>query len=102
MQRKENAVDALFAELDQSLAISRSIFGGTTELDDDLRWDDVREKALIRCEKNCPICMCSFKQTKKRSKVLLSCTHIFHEKCILAFEKFNADKLIHNCPVCRR
>ena len=102
IQRKEDAVDALFAELDQSLAISRSIFGGTEELKDGVRWDNIREQALIRCEENCPICMCNFATTKrKRKKVLLSCTHVFHEKCIEAFENFNSNKLLQNCPVCR-
>ena len=100
MDKNENAVNALFAELDKNLAISRSIFGGA-ESDEDIRWNNIREKALLRCDETCPICMCAFKTTANRKRTLLSCTHIFHEKCIQAFEKFNEHKVLHNCPVCR-
>ena len=49
MNKNENAVNALFAELDKNLAISRSIFGGA-ESDEDIRWNNIREKALLRCD----------------------------------------------------
>ena len=102
MEEKDSAVDALFAELDQSLAMSRSIFGGPNDITKSpSRWDEVRESALKRCEEDCPICMCSFAKDKKRSKVLLSCSHVFHEKCIKTFESFNGEKLVNTCPVCR-
>ena len=100
MDKKEDAVNALFAELDKNLAISRSIFGGA-ESDEDIRWNNIREKALLRCDETCPICMCAFKTTASRKRALLSCTHVFHEKCIQAFEKFNDNKVLHECPVCR-
>ena len=46
--------------------------------------------------------MCNFATTKrKKKKVLLSYTHVFHEKCIEAFENFNSNKLLQNCSVCR-
>ena len=109
MEVKESAVDALFAELDQSMAMSRSIFGGPNELSKSpSRWDNVRETALKRAAEECPICMCNFstqahdKKGRKRAKVLLSCSHVFHEKCITTFESFNNDKHGPNtCPVCR-
>ena len=109
MEVKESAVDALFAELDQSMAMSRSIFGGPNDISKSpSRWDNVREIALKRGTEECPICMCNFstqahdKKGRKRAKVLLSCSHVFHEKCIATFESFNSDKDGPNtCPVCR-
>ena len=35
-----------------------------------------------------------------RETVLLSCTHVFHLKCIQAFENFNVFGK-RQCPVCR-
>ncbi|GMI26165.1 hypothetical protein TeGR_g2084 [Tetraparma gracilis] len=32
---------------------------------------------------------------------LLSCTHVFHQKCILSFEQFNIYEGVNLCPICR-
>ena len=37
----------------------------------------------------------------RKSKVLLSCSHIFHQTCIEAFEEFAVGERINVCPVCR-
>ena len=37
---------------------------------------------------------------KKRSLCVLSCSHVFHSACILAFEAFNIYELLL-CPLCR-
>ncbi|CAM9582424.1 unnamed protein product [Ectocarpus sp. 4 AP-2014] len=38
---------------------------------------------------------------KQRERLLLSCSHVFHEACLKAFEGFNIYE-VHLCPVCRQ
>ena len=83
-------------------------------------WTAVRRVAEDRGLCDCPICMTSLKRSKKNNSsdsfvnnnqpqspasrkqvALLSCSHVFHETCIEAFENFNSNKLLQNCPVCR-
>ena len=39
-------------------------------------------------------------QSSKNS-VLLSCSHIFHKKCLESFERFSLDSIAKTCPICR-
>lgn len=49
--------------------------------------------------KECYICLCKFefsKQNIKNQIIELSCKHIFHDKCIQPWLKYN-----HVCPTCK-
>ena len=37
----------------------------------------------------------------RRHRVLLSCSHVFHQTCLEAFEEFAVGERKHLCPVCR-
>ena len=83
----------------------------------DAEWNEILQRSRERGLGECVICMCGLSyfdgDTKggviKRSKynVLLSCSHIFHEKCLNNFERFAlsaADDATHHilcCPICR-
>eukprot|EP00736_Rhodelphis_marinus_P008125 Rmarinus@m.13999 len=92
VERSRMEVDDLFDEIDRSVAQSRSIMGTD--------WDSLYKKALARGDDDCPICMGGFAADESRSRCLLSCSHMFHLKCIEAFEGFCKDGLTQ-CPVCR-
>ena len=85
-------------------------------------WLAARRSAEKRGLCDCPICMRSTAELLPvaaseqpqspvgRSHIaLLSCTHVFHERCIEAFESFvendvtgkGGGVVIHTCPVCR-
>jgi hypothetical protein len=36
----------------------------------------------------------------ERERVLLSCSHVFHARCVAALERFNLEAA-HLCPCCR-
>lgn len=86
-------MDALFAELDSSLAFSREVMQPST-----VEWDEVERSARERGMGDCPVCLGPLASCKEVS--LLSCSHVFHERCILSFERFSLTPL-PNCPVCR-
>lgn len=110
LRRNEDALDALFVELDRNLAISRQVMAGGDAQDAQKQlhgllvheWQAVYEKAMQRNEEECPICMVDFDTKKADSKdqVLTSCSHVFHFQCMKAFEDFNIYE-ISLCPVCR-
>ena len=85
---------------------------GLVEVSSDLKpldneeWIEIENKMSLRKESNCPICMSGF---NTGCEVLLSCSHIFHLKCITSFERFarvpsqsqsnkNSSPI---CPICR-
>lgn len=41
------------------------------------------------------------KDVKPRQTVLLSCTHVFHETCLLTLEELAMGDIKNVCPVCR-
>lgn len=41
------------------------------------------------------------KSVKCRKTVLLSCTHVFHETCLLTLEELALGDIRNKCPVCR-
>eukprot|EP00753_Platysulcus_tardus_P015574 PLAT5098.1.p2 GENE.PLAT5098.1~~PLAT5098.1.p2 ORF type:complete len:115 (+),score=25.10 PLAT5098.1:145-489(+) len=96
----EDELDALFAELDAGMRFSREVMAvADAPKVEAVDWDAVQVRALVRDEQDCPICMCAF-GCGKREKVLLSCTHVFHTRCLSAFEDFNLTGALV-CPVCR-
>ena len=36
-----------------------------------------------------------------KDAVLLSCSHVFHKKCLESFESFSLDSTSKTCPICR-
>jgi len=117
VEAKEDSIDALFAEFDQSLALSRQVFNveegamegvqaasvavppkrrpSTTMCD----WLNVWEQAKARGElDDCPICLGPL--NRGGGQVITSCSHIFHKSCLDAFENFNIYEVCL-CPVCR-
>ncbi|KXJ28215.1 RING finger protein 32 [Exaiptasia diaphana] len=110
-EASSQSVDRLMSEIDESIASSRNImsqvgkqhFQCITEGE----WEQIQLKAVERCTMDCPICIMPLSQqglykdgASKRPTVLLSCSHVFHVTCIMAFEEFAVNEQ-HICPVCR-
>ena len=94
----EESINSLFAEIDMNLKISRDTFSTLLlELDPNaaLEWESTKVKAIVREEKDCPICIAPF---ENKIKVLLSCSHVFHEKCLESFVQYSSSI---KCPMCR-
>lgn len=98
-------IDSLFADLERNIKVSRMVFNNEEpklESDSDEKkvvnkWIKIKQLAMKHYESECPICLNSY---KNGDILLLSCSHIFHSKCIQSFEKFNENS-IHLCPICR-
>jgi hypothetical protein len=61
-------------------------------------WRRVKQLAYLRQDQDCPICLHEF--TARRELCILTCSHVFHVRCIAAFEAF--DIRPHPvCPLCR-
>ena len=63
------------------------------------QWETIEERLVERKDANCPICMEGFNQGYE---VLLSCSHIFHKRCIESFESFMNKGESRSCPICRK
>lgn len=119
----EARISALLAAASDAVRFSRQIFGGpppamaaaaaasalaSPNPKDSVDWNSVMAKAKARSEDVCPICLndlvgCSCADDKSYVRgqlTLLSCSHLFHTKCLRAFENFNIYEVLL-CPVCR-
>ncbi|POM72001.1 Zinc ion binding protein [Phytophthora palmivora] len=106
MSKRDDSIDALLAEFDKSLNMSRRVFqehGPQTDsgtlfpgVDD---WLVIFSKAKARGEHECAICINVFSSSMEGVS-LLSCSHTFHSQCLSAFEEFNIYE-VPLCPVCR-
>ncbi|KAH9104630.1 hypothetical protein LEN26_014995 [Aphanomyces euteiches] len=105
---REDSIDALLAEFDKSMSLSRQVLNGessttTASSCDGLmtvdKWHEALRKAVLRDEKECPICI-NLIDSATKPVTLLSCSHVLHTDCLDAFESFNIYE-IHLCPVCR-
>ena len=54
-------------------------------------WQDRKEKALSRGDKDCPIC---YSRLAIKDCVLLDCTHVYHKCCLEAFERYDVKPTI--------
>lgn len=111
MEARNQSVDDLLLEIDQSIAASRytmrQLDGDSGNIMTETDWDQVQLQAVQRCVTDCPICIMPLsdqglykKNSSSRPTVLLSCSHVFHATCLEAFEEFSLDTR-HVCPVCR-
>ncbi|CEP02826.1 RING-type domain-containing protein [Plasmodiophora brassicae] len=94
-------LDALLTECDTTLHISRMLFseaeGVLSSVPDAVDWDHLRTKFGDGIGDDCPICVMSMQPG--RARYITSCGHIFHERCLKAFEEFSQARTC--CPMCR-
>ncbi|XP_034005527.1 RING finger protein 32 [Trematomus bernacchii] len=105
--------EAFLSEIDRSLSSSRRVFEQlkrkhvSEPQEDD--WDQIHSQVIQRGVKDCPICLTalsiapeagSSSQSQRRHTVMLSCSHLFHQICLEAFESFSTESR-PSCPLCR-
>ena len=97
LDAEHDAVDALFAEIDCSVAASRQVFdlGAGTGTD----WVAAEAAARGRGCSECPVCLGALGEKDELS--LLSCSHVYHARCLASFERFSLGAGGGRCPVCR-
>ncbi|XP_010366459.1 RING finger protein 32 [Rhinopithecus roxellana] len=109
-------IEELFAEIDQCLAINRSVLQQfeekySHELTEE-EWEKIQAQALRRETQECSICLAPLSPAggqlvgagqRSRETALLSCSHVFHHACLLALEEFSVGDRppFHACPLCR-
>ncbi|XP_051572982.1 RING finger protein 32 [Myxocyprinus asiaticus] len=104
-------VDAFLNDIDHSVAMSHNIlrrfdneYMSVSKMEEK-DWLEAQEKAVQRGVQDCPICLNSLNTHNCMSKdgrnvLLLSCSHLFHEPCLQAFELF-CQEVKPTCPLCR-
>ncbi|XP_072010059.1 RING finger protein 32 isoform X2 [Engystomops pustulosus] len=104
-------IDGLFSEIDRSIAISHNVFH---QLDQkcnpemsEADWEKIQLQAVRQEILDCPICIMPLcPNTEEHSRpsgrpaALLSCSHVFHQSCLQAFEDFALGEGLV-CPLCR-
>nr|XP_061809765.1 RING finger protein 32-like [Nerophis lumbriciformis] len=118
VRRCHTDTEAFLSDIDRSLSSSRRVFQQlerkkyvTEPREDD--WERIQSQVSQRGASDCPICLTplwapeasgrssSFNlHQRRRRSVLLSCSHLFHQVCLDAFESFTTDRA-PACPLCR-
>uniref|UniRef100_A0A8D3EFF7 Ring finger protein 32 n=1 Tax=Scophthalmus maximus TaxID=52904 RepID=A0A8D3EFF7_SCOMX len=90
--------EAFLSDIDRSLSSSRRVFqqleSKSVSEPQENDWDQIQSQVIQRGVRDCPICLTALRT------VLLSCSHLFHQLCLEAFESFTADSR-PPCPLCR-
>uniref|UniRef100_A0A8C5HSP8 RING-type domain-containing protein n=1 Tax=Gouania willdenowi TaxID=441366 RepID=A0A8C5HSP8_GOUWI len=104
-------------DIDRSLSSSRRVFQQLERMvvskprEDD--WERIKSQGIQRGVWECPICLTALSnpdqmatdESKHRCRrtVLLSCSHLFHQLCLEAFETFSSFTAHSRptCPLCR-
>lgn len=95
-------VSQLIHSIDHNIACSRTVM---KKLDisfhNETDWESVQHDANRRNFKDCPICLISLKSGRtKKDAIVLSCSHMFHDQCLSAYENFT-ESSSPLCPICR-
>ncbi|KAK2886566.1 RING finger protein 32 [Channa argus] len=109
-------MEAFLSDIDHSLSSSRQVFQQLERKSisepQENDWDRIQSQVIQRGVSECPICLTALcsqnfpagagrsNHQTHRSTVLLSCSHLFHQLCLEAFEAFTADSR-PLCPLCR-
>ncbi|XP_068160043.1 RING finger protein 32 isoform X1 [Antennarius striatus] len=108
--------EAFLCDINRSLSSSRRVFqqleGKYISAPQEEDWDRIQSQVTQRDVKDCPICLTALRspglhtdagspnRQHQRRVVLLSCSHLFHQFCLEAFEAF-APESRPSCPLCR-
>ncbi|XP_070709447.1 RING finger protein 32 [Pempheris klunzingeri] len=108
--------EAFLSDINHSLSSSRRVFQQLERKHasepQESDWDRIQSQTLQRGAWDCPICLtalCSLSlptgagtssHSQTRRSVLLSCSHVFHQLCLEAFEAFAVESR-PSCPLCR-
>ncbi|KAK2859560.1 hypothetical protein Q5P01_004180 [Channa striata] len=109
-------MEAFLSDIDRSLSSSRQVFQQLERKSisepQENDWDQIQSQVIQRGVHECPICLTALcsqnlpaiagrsNHQQHRHTVLLSCSHLFHQHCLEAFEAFTADSR-PLCPLCR-
>lgn len=63
-----------------------------------MEWAGVEATARARGLTECPVCLGAL--CAGEPLTLLSCSHVYHERCLASFERFSLGAACR-CPVCR-
>ncbi|XP_056289961.1 RING finger protein 32 [Pseudoliparis swirei] len=108
--------EAFLTDINRSLSSSRRVFRQLERKHvsepEERDWDRIQSQVVQRGVWDCPICLtalCSLSlppgggpssHQQRRRTALLSCSHLFHELCLEAFEAFSIQSR-PSCPLCR-
>ncbi|XP_036934384.1 RING finger protein 32 isoform X1 [Acanthopagrus latus] len=108
--------EAFLSDINRSLSSSRRVFQQlerkhvSEPREND--WERIQSQVIQRGVWDCPICLIALSSPSLRTEgdtsshrphrptVLLSCSHVFHQLCLEAFEAFTTESR-PSCPVCR-
>ena len=93
LDAERSEVDKLFDEIDGTIQASRVLMGGAVD------WLAAERVARERGLGDCPVCLGPLHNSSE-PLALLSCTHVFHRRCLMSFEAFSITPACL-CPVCR-
>ncbi|XP_034561946.1 RING finger protein 32 isoform X2 [Notolabrus celidotus] len=108
--------EAFLSDINRSLSSSRRVFQQLERknIPEPLEcdWDQIQSQVIQRGVWDCPICLTALcspglpaeagtsNHAHHRHTVLLSCSHLFHQLCLEAFETFTLESR-PSCPLCR-
>ncbi|XP_042366153.1 RING finger protein 32 [Plectropomus leopardus] len=108
--------EAFLSDINRSLSSSRRVFQQLERKHvsepQESDWDRIQSQVIQRDVWDCPICLtalCSPSlltaagtsgHQQRRRTVLLSCSHVFHQRCLESFEAFSTESR-PSCPLCR-
>eukprot|EP00727_Mastigamoeba_balamuthi_P006411 m51a1_g2390 hypothetical protein (400) ;mRNA; f:726433-727833 len=110
-------IDAALNDIESTVSRTRQVYA---TFGPDYDWSRIVAAANDRGTTACPICLAPLldpslyeqaeeenaaaegvaKKPQRRGVTILSCTHVFHTRCVLSFEQFNTGGL-DTCPICR-
>ncbi|XP_068437572.1 RING finger protein 32 isoform X2 [Clinocottus analis] len=108
--------EAFLSDINRSLSSSRRVFQQLERKHvsepQERDWDRIQSQVVQRGVWDCPICLTALcsrslpaeagasSHQQRRRTALLSCSHLFHQRCLEAFEAFSVESR-PSCPLCR-
>ena len=99
LQARSAGIEALLAEVDRDIAVSRAVMQGCDAASID--WDAIKKRLRSRVADECPICLSDM--LRGNFLTITSCGHVFHKRCLGGFENFAGASggRAKTCPCCR-
>uniref|UniRef100_G3NIG6 Ring finger protein 32 n=1 Tax=Gasterosteus aculeatus aculeatus TaxID=481459 RepID=G3NIG6_GASAC len=106
--------ESFLSDINRSLSSSRRVFQQLERKQvsepQENDWERIQSQVVQRGVWDCPICLTALRSpslpteagtsSHHRHAALLSCSHVFHQLCLEAFEAFSTESR-PSCPLCR-